>query len=255
MVFDVNLLERITIVCGHYGCGKTNFSLNLALDMAKENKKVTVVDLDVVNPYFRSSDYQDLLMKKQIRVIAPKYAGTNLDTPSLSAEIESVFINDGTHIIFDVGGDDAGAFALGRYADKIKKSGYSLLYVVNKYRNLIGTPQQAIEILEEIMRVCGLQPSYIVNNSHLQGETTAKTILRAKDYAKHISQQLAIPVLCTTAPVELKKSVELQDEELYFVRQIVKPPFFAFGDFVPEPLPKAPPLESANFLKKVGQKL
>ena len=234
MVFDVNLLERITIVCGHYGCGKTNFSLNLALDMAKENKKVTVVDLDVVNPYFRSSDYQDLLMKKQIRVIAPKYAGTNLDTPSLSAEIESVFINDGTHIIFDVGGDDAGAFALGRYADKIKKSGYSLLYVVNKYRNLIGTPQQAIEILEEIMRVCGLQPSYIVNNSHLQNETTAKTILKAKDYAKNISQQLEIPILCTTAPVELKNNGDLQKEELYFIKQIVKPPFV--GDTVPEPL-------------------
>ncbi|MEE0060507.1 MAG: P-loop NTPase, partial [Acutalibacteraceae bacterium] len=104
-MIDINSLERITIVCGHYGSGKTNFSLNLALDMANKGKKVTIVDLDVVNPYFRSSDYREMLEEKGIHIIAPRYAGTNLDTPILSAEIDSVFDIDDRMIIFDVGGD------------------------------------------------------------------------------------------------------------------------------------------------------
>ena len=135
-------LERITVVCGHYGSGKTNFSLNLAIDMAKEkNKRITLVDLDIVNPYFRSSDYRELLENSGVHVIAPKYAGTNLDTPALSAEIDSVFCDENTQVIFDVGGDDAGAFALGRYSDKIKQENYSFIYLVNKYRNLTNTPE------------------------------------------------------------------------------------------------------------------
>lgn len=221
-------LERITVVCGHYGSGKTNFSLNLAIDMAKEkNKRITLVDLDIVNPYFRSSDYKKLLENSGVHVIAPKYAGTNLDTPALSAEIDSVFYDKNTHVIFDVGGDDAGAFALGRYSGKIKQENYSFIYLVNKYRNLTNTPEASVEILGEIMCACGLMPSYIVNNSHLQWETTPETILKAADYGKKIAELVNVPLLCTTAPDFLKDSEKLGGYKLYYVRTIVRPPFYA----------------------------
>jgi len=222
---DINKLKRLTIVCGHYGCGKTNFSINLARDLVKQGKSVTLVDLDVVNPYFRSSDYKELLENDGIYVIAPKYAGTNVDTPALSAEIDSVFNNNDRMVIFDVGGDDAGAFALGRYASKIKKEEYSFIYVVNKYRNLINTPTLAIGILGEIMCACGLQPTYIVNNSHLQGETKASTITNAYNYGAEVADKLGIPLLCTTAPCNLMVQKELENYDLYYVQPIVKPPF------------------------------
>lgn len=220
----INNLNRITIICGHYGSGKTNFSINLALDMSNSGKKVTLVDLDVVNPYFRSSDYRDILRQNGIHVISPKYAGSNLDTPALSAEINSVFENEG-YVIFDVGGDDSGAFALGRYTSKIKKESYSFIYLVNKYRNLINTPQQAIEVLYDIVSACGLTPDYVVNNSHLQSETTATTIMNALEYGEKIADLLNIPILCTTSPDFLKGELILAKYNLYYVKQIVKPPF------------------------------
>ena len=224
-MLDFDLLKRITVICGHYGSGKTNFSLNLAVDMAQHNKKVTVVDLDIINPYFRSSDYKKFLEKKKVNIIVPKYAGTNLDTPALSAEIDSVFDKENTHIIFDVGGDDAGAFALGRYADKLNQSGYSFIYLVNKYRSLIQTPELAVEMLQDITRACRLVPSYVVNNSHLQYETTAETILEAMTYGSDVAGQLQLPLLCTTAPSQLKENTLLKDCDLYFVDPIVQVPF------------------------------
>lgn len=223
---DINKLKRITVICGHYGCGKTNFAINLSIAMAKSGKQVTLVDLDIVNPYFRSSDYKKMLEENGVYVISPKYAGTNVDTPALSAEIESVFDKDDVYAIFDVGGDDAGAFALGRYSYKIKREDYSFIYVVNKYRNLISTPKLSVKILGEIMCACGLSPTYIVNNSHLQNETTPQTIINAIDYGKKVSNIVEIPLLCTTAPDFLKGNNELLNYNLCYVKQIVKPPFW-----------------------------
>ena len=73
--------SRVTVICGHYGCGKTNLALNLALEAAAKGEKVTVADLDIVNPYFRSSEYGGLLEEHGVRLIAPVFAGTTLDTP------------------------------------------------------------------------------------------------------------------------------------------------------------------------------
>lgn len=224
-MININSLKRITVVCGHYGCGKTNFSINLALHMAKQGKNVTLVDLDVVNPFFRSSDYKQILENQGVYVISPKYAGTNVDTPALSAEIDSVFNLNDRMVIFDVGGDDAGAFALGRYSSKIKNEEYSFIYLVNKYRNLINTPSQAIEILGEIMCACGLEPTCVVNNSHLQGETTVETILNAYDYGVQVAESLNISLLCTTAPESLSSEKEFDRYNMFFIKQIVKPPF------------------------------
>ena len=131
----VRIEHRIHIICGHYGCGKTNLALNLALTLRRKGEKVTVADLDIVNPYFRTADYKEVLEKQGVRVICPHSAGTTIDAPQINAEIFSIFDRPEGHVVIDVGGDDAGAAALGRFKRQIEAAGgCEMLYVVNRYR-------------------------------------------------------------------------------------------------------------------------
>jgi hypothetical protein len=195
-------LKRFTVVTGHYGCGKTNLSINLALDLAREGREVTLVDLDIVNPYFRSSDSRELLTQHGVRLIAPTFAGTTLETPSLPAEIYSAFQVAGP-VIFDVGGDDAGATTLGRYAQEVAALDYELLYVINRYRNLTSTPAEASALLAEIEAASHLKATGIVNNSHLQAETTAQTVLDSLEFGRETAGLLGLPLVATTVPAHL----------------------------------------------------
>jgi hypothetical protein len=195
-------IKRFTVVTGHYGCGKTNLSINFALDLARAGSAVTLVDLDVVNPYFRSSDYAEMLRARGVRVIAPTFAGTTLDVPSLSSAIPAAFESEGA-VILDVGGDDAGATALGRFSAGIAALDHDLLYVVNRYRNLTTTAHEAVELLAEIERASHLKATGIVNNSHLRDETTAATVLDSLGYARETANLLGLPLVCTTVPISL----------------------------------------------------
>lgn len=112
-------MKRITLVCGHYGSGKTNFALNLAVNAAKRGEKITLVDLDIVNPYFRTADYKDELEAAGVNVIAQNLEGTTLDAPALTARMFSIFEESMGRVIVDVGGDDAGATALGRFSRQL----------------------------------------------------------------------------------------------------------------------------------------
>lgn len=216
-------LKPFTLVCGHYGCGKTNLSLNLAVDLAKSGKQVSLVDLDIVNPYFRSSDYRRVAEGAGVRVIAPGYAGSTLDSPALPAEIFSVFESPG-HVIFDVGGDDVGATALGRFAPKIQKIDYELLYVVNKYRPNTAEAAGAEELLREIEAASRLKATGVVNNSHLMGFTEAETIRTSLPYAEQTARELGLPLRFTTAPESV--AAALGDvENLYPVKIYVKTPW------------------------------
>lgn len=192
--------HRITIICGHYGCGKTNLTLNLALEKAEQGKKVTVVDLDIVNPYFRSSEYGTLLKEKGITLIAPVFAGTTLDTPVLPAEISSIFEEDAGEVLIDAGGDDAGVTALGGLHDRLDAAGYAMIYVINRYRVLSQLPEEAAELLKEIEQACRLKATGIVNNSHLGVETTKEDLLRAIPFAEKTAKLTELPLLYSTAP-------------------------------------------------------
>ena len=195
-----SLKSDLTLVCGHYGTGKTNLSINLAVECAREGKDVVLVDLDIVNPYFRSSDYADILRKENIKVVGPIFANSNADTPSLPAEMGTVLADTSKTVIVDVGGDDVGATALGRYADIISKRGYEMIYVINRYRSMTSTPEDAAEILVEIERACGLRATSIVNNSHLKQITTAETVLDSVHFADCTAKMLGLPISFTTAP-------------------------------------------------------
>ncbi len=218
--------KRINIICGHYGSGKTNLALNLALGMQSRGERVTVVDLDIVNPYFRSADYTGLMESRGIKVIIPSTAGTTIDAPGLTASILSVFDSNDSRVLIDVGGDDAGAFALGRFSQQIVSSGdYQMLYVVNKFRKLISTPQQAVDLMREIESAAGLRATGIVNNSHLAHLTTAKDIIESQPYAEEISQLTELPLLMTTAPQVLADELNGKVENFYPVEIIVKLPW------------------------------
>ena len=190
-------LKDFVVVTGHYGCGKTNFSINLALDYAARGRKVTIVDMDLVNPYFRTSDYRELLESKGIEVIAPVFGHTNLDIPSLPASMYSIF-DSKDMVIVDVGGDDVGSTVLGRFRPKFEGLDYDMLYVVNRFRNLTATPEDAVEVLNEIKAVSGLTPTGIINNSHLMAETDAKILSEGIAYAKEVSRLTELPIMATT---------------------------------------------------------
>ena len=192
--------NKITVICGHYGCGKTNLTLNLALQAAGTGKKVTVVDMDIVNPYFRSSEYRELLSERGIRLIAPVFAGTTLDTPTLPPEIASIFEENRGTVLIDAGGDDAGVTALGGLHERLETAGYDMLYVINRYRVLSQTPEEAAELLREIESASRLKACGIVNNSHLGVETVLETLLEALPFARKTAELTGLPLLCSTAP-------------------------------------------------------
>ena len=188
-----------TIVCGHYGSGKTNFAMNMAIDSARKGNDVTLVDMDIVNPYFTSSVYADVLRENNVNVISPMFAGTNMEITAIPASMYSVFDTE-DEVIIDAGGDDAGAIVLGRFSNEFKKRGYGMIYVTNMYRPMTSDPNDSVTVLREIEAVCGLKATAVVNNSHLKDLTTISTITDSVPYAKEVSKIAKIPLLYTTAP-------------------------------------------------------
>ncbi len=139
---DCKDLKRVTIFAGHYGSGKTNIAINYALKIKESGKNVDIADLDIVNPYFRTKDAQELLEDAGIRLVSSVMANTNVDTPALPAEAYSIVHDTSKHAVIDVGGDDRGALALGRYVPYLlKEDNYEMLFVINKYRFLTGSPE------------------------------------------------------------------------------------------------------------------
>lgn len=221
------MLKGINIICGHYGSGKTNFSINLAMYAKQKGERVTVVDLDIVNPYFRTADYTSFLTDNGIRVISPSSAGTTIDAPALTAEMYSIFDGTDDCIIVDVGGDDVGASALGRFSKKIEAfpGGYQMMFVINKYRSLISTPEQAIELMREVEYASRIKATSMVNNSHLATLTTAQDVLDSIDYAKATAELAGLPLIATTAPKSIAAELTGRVEKLFPVEVIVKLPW------------------------------
>ncbi|MCM1054373.1 MAG: hypothetical protein NC394_02525 [Bacteroides sp.] len=193
MDFD---FPKITVITGHYGCGKTNAAVNIALRLAK-TQRVTVVDLDIVNPYFRTADFGSLFEKKGVRLVTPMYANSNLDIPALSFDLSGIVNGEGS-VVIDVGGDPEGAVALGRYGDLLRDRDDLALYcVINKYRYLTSTADEAAELLAEIKAASGLPCSGIINNSNLGRLTDSKTVKDSVEYAEQVAKKTSCPLIFT----------------------------------------------------------
>ena len=196
----MNTTKRLTLFAGHYGSGKTNIAVNYALRLASEGKKVCIADLDIVNPYFRTKDSEAELEAAGISLVSPQYANTNVDLPALPAESYRLVQDKSIYGIMDIGGDDRGAYALGRYAPAIKAEGdYRMAFVVNCYRPLTTTVEDTVEIMKEIEAACGLGFTCIVNNSNLGEETTAATLRDSLDFAERLSEAIGLPIWMHTA--------------------------------------------------------
>lgn len=201
-------LKRLTILSGHYGSGKTNIAVNLALEQAKLGKKVAVSDLDIVNPYFRTKDSYDLFAKNGIMLISSEYAGTNLDIPAMPQEIYSLTDDKSITGIIDVGGDDRGALALGRLVPAIiNENNYEMLMVLNMFRPLTRTTKDALEVKYEIENACGLKFTGIINNSNLGAETKAKDIIDSISFSEEFSRIASIPLKLITCEKRLENEV------------------------------------------------
>ena len=192
--------KRITLFAGHYGSGKTNIAVNYAIAMAREGKQVCIADLDIVNPYFRTKDSADRLAEAGVTLISPQFANTNVDLPALPAEAYRLVQDKSIYGVMDIGGDDRGAYALGRYVDAIKaENDYRMVFVANCYRPLTPTAEEALEVMREIETACNLKFTDIINNSNLGPETTAETVLNSLDYIQKLSQLSGLPVFAHTA--------------------------------------------------------
>ena len=201
---------RINIIVGHYGCGKTEFAVNLALALSESGKKTALADLDVVSPYFRSRDQAALLLHSGIKLIASSQRCSDADVPAMPVELNSL-IQDKTFTgILDIGGDAVGARVLARLKPQLSVQSCNVLFVLNANRPLVSTPEKAIQYLRHIECTIGMPITGIVNNTHLCRYTAVADIKKGADLAIQVSLITGIKFVCHV----VESSMLSQCEEL-----------------------------------------
>lgn len=217
--------HRISIITGHYGTGKTEVSVNLALALAEEGEQVMLADLDIVNPYFRSRERKEMLEEAGVRVIATSQACHHADVPALPAEVLSILENRDVRGVLDIGGDPVGARVLARFQPKIVPEDYQLIYVVNANRPEVRTVENAVSYLRRIEETTGLTCTGLVNNTHLCGETTETEVRRGAELARAVSAETGIPVLCHVAKDSLAENLSDLPESVFPITIKMKKPW------------------------------
>lgn len=215
--------SRIKILVGHYGSGKTEIALNMALDMKKHHEQVALVDLDIVNPFFRSAEQGELLKQAGVKLLAPTFALTGLDIPALPAEIQMVFANPDIRTVFDVGGDDAGALALGKYHREFEEAGYELIYVVNPFRPRSDSVQAVVDMMNRVAQSARLAPSGLINNANLGGYTTEEQLRQGMDFLKEVSEVTGVPLIACSGQESALRNFDVQGLRKFVIRRFLKP--------------------------------
>ncbi len=207
--------KRLTLLCGHYGSGKTNVALNIAYNLKENGEDVAIADLDIVNPYFRTKDSALELNEKGIELICSEYAGSNVDIPAMPQEMYSLTHNKKRKAVIDVGGDDRGALALGRLSPEIiAENDYECLLVINKFRPLTPDALSTVEVMKEIEVAGKIKFTGLINNSNLGEETTAENVLNSLNYAKEVSEITGLPIKCTSVNEKLFNELDGKVENL-----------------------------------------
>ncbi|MBQ8416518.1 MAG: hypothetical protein IJX13_06455 [Clostridia bacterium] len=208
--------QRVSILCGHYGSGKTNIAVNLALYLRRQEERVAIADLDIVNPYFRTKDSKEEFEKAGIRLICSNYANSNVDIPALPQDLYALTDDRAMRAVIDVGGDDRGALVLGRLAPALlAENSYEMLMVINRYRPLTPDAQSTVEVMREIEMAGGIRFTGLVNNSNLGVETTPETVLSSVQYANEVSALSGLPLVMTTAERSLLPQLEGKIPDLF----------------------------------------
>lgn len=227
--------KKIIVVTGHFGSGKTNFSTALALQLAAAGKKVTVVDFDLVNPYFRTADFKEAFEKRGITLRAPDYANTNVDIPSVQFDLGGLAAEEG-HLIIDVGGDEDGAVALGRYSHVLNSYAETdeldMLGVVSFRRYLTRTAEEAEHFLRGIERASRMKLTHLVNNTNLGMETTTEMIADSLPLCDALAERMGLPVACVTVPDFAEPPAGLPEDQLMRVPVVVRLPWMPKSEAV-----------------------
>ena len=219
-------MQRITIFVGHYGSGKTEVAVNYAIKLKEEGNDVIIVDLDIVNAYYRTKDNEEMLRKKGIEVISPVYANTNVDIPSLPPELMKVFDSKDKKIVFDVGGDDAGATALGRFFRYFSQEKYEMYAVINTKRPLTDTKENIIMMIEAINFNSRLNVTGVINNTNLSYETTTKDILNGEKTVVEVSEETKLTFIFTSLKEELVDEYKkMSDSKLFPIKKFLMLPW------------------------------
>lgn len=206
--------NRIRIITGHYGSGKTEFAVNYSAKLSKEGKNVVLADLDVVNPYFRSREKTKELAEVGVKVLGSSLRGSNTDVPAVSSEINGPLQNEEIEAILDVGGDPVGARALGRYYAYFKEGKYDMFFVLNANRPETQTVEKTIQYIREIERISRAKVTGLINNTHLMKSTTVDDVLGGQKLVEEVSKVTGIPVKYVVAlehvANELPKNIDGQ---------------------------------------------
>lgn len=188
--------RRLFIILGAYGTGKTEISVNLALQLAQAGRQTALCDLDIVNPYFRSRDKAALLQEAGIRLIAPPAFTRAADLPAIPAGLWQAILDESLSSVLDVGGDKEGARVLAAYNEQIKQYNPCIWYVFNASRYDNDTADHALHSLRQIQDYAGLQADGIIANTHLLAETTPDTVLEGAARAQELSRLSGLPLVC-----------------------------------------------------------
>lgn len=208
--------RRITLFAGHYGSGKTNIALNFARRLRRTCERVAVADLDIVNPYFRTKDSATELASEGIELVVSDFANSNVDFPAMPKEAYALIADRETKVVVDVGGDDRGALALGRYVDDIRCEGnYDMLAVINAARPLTTTPEDTLGVLREIESACGLPFTGIVNNTNIGQKTTVETVMDSLPYADAVAGLMGVPLVFTCCAAALEQELRGRIDALF----------------------------------------
>lgn len=215
------------IFIGHYGSGKTEVSINFAMKLKKENpyRDVAIIDLDIVNPYYRTADAKDELEKQGIKVELPLYANTNVDVPALTGAMGALMEDKNRLVVLDVGGDDLGAKAVGRYAEEIQKGGYVMYFVLNPYRPFTSTIEQSLKMFKEVEDSTTLKVMGIVNNSNMLQFTDKNVFLDGTKSVKEFSDMIKVPVVLNAVFEKTADTIsedEIEKSELLVMTEYVR---------------------------------
>lgn len=199
-------MKKVYVLIGNYGSGKTELALNFAINAAAEGGRTELLDLDMVNTYFRLTEHGKMTEMKEIRLVSPNYACSGIETLSLPAEVASAFDMDWDTVVFDVGGDAVGSTALGRYHQDfidLEPGSLEVLNVVNIRRPLAGTVEKIIRLQEEMQIHSRLKITGMINNTNLAQMTTPAELRDGYEMIKQVSEITGVPVLYTSGHKEM----------------------------------------------------
>lgn len=217
--------KRINIFTGHFGSGKTEVAVNFALKLSAQHK-TAIVDLDIVNPYFRTADAKTELESRGIRVITPVYANTNVDVPALPPDINSMFEKKEYTVVLDAGGDDIGAKALARYNQEIMQDDFEMFFVVNTRRPMTDSVEKIEGMVRDIESSSRLRVTGLINNTNVLQYTTSENVAEGHKTVMEVSKRLNIPVAFTSGFYDALKSLEgVLDTEFLYLEKLIRLPW------------------------------